>query len=285
MRLAERQFGVISAEQLLACGLSEAGIRRWVANGRLHRISRGVYAVGHRALSTEGWLAAALLGAGSGAALSHGTSAWWRGLLRFPDRVIHVSRVGRAGSRAGVRVHCPARLDREWHRGLPVTGIAQTLLDIAPTASEAAFRRAVAMTDHLGIADLGEVRSDVAGHRGCRRVRGGIDNHIPALAKTLSPLEDRFILFCEGHGLPIPEPNGVIAGYHVDAVFRESRLAVELDGRETHGTPAAVVLDRRRELAIRGAGFKIVRYGDEQLESNSAATAADLRAALRSGPG
>ncbi len=281
VRLAERQFGVISAAQLLACGLSRTGIARWVAAGRLHRISLGVYAVGHRALSVEGRLGAALLGAGPGAALSHLTAAWWWGLLRFAGTRIHVSRAGRSGSTPATRVHCPSRVERVWHRGLPVTGIPQTLLDISPDSSEAAFRRAIAMTDHLGLANLPELRAEVAGRRGCRRLHRAIDQHMPELARTLSPLEDRFLLFCEAEGLPIPEPNGVVAGYHVDAVFREQRLAVELDGRKTHGTPAAVVLDRRRELAIRGAGFRIVRYGDEQLEAQPHATATDLRSMLR----
>ncbi|MEJ7876122.1 MAG: DUF559 domain-containing protein [Solirubrobacterales bacterium] len=58
-------------------------------------------------------------------------------------------------------------------------------------------------------------------------------------------------------------------------------LAVELDGREEHGTPAAVVRDRRRELAIRGVGFELIRYGSEQIDHDPSATAEDLRAALK----
>jgi hypothetical protein len=279
--LAERQYGVIGAAQLRACGLSRTGIVRWVDAGRLHRRSRGVYALGHRALGVEGELAAALLQAGPGAALSHGTAAWWWGLLRFPDKRIHVSQPGRSESTSRVVIHHPSQVERVWHRGLPVTDVVQTLLDISPTASESAFRRSVAQADHLGLCSPDRIREGIPGRRGCRRVRRAVDRHLPELAKTLSPLEDRFVLFCESRGLPIPEPNGAIAGYHVDAVFREARLAVELDGREVHGKPAAVVEDRRRELAIRGAGYAIVRYGDEQLERQADSTAADLAALLR----
>ena len=279
--LAERQFGVISSAQLLVCGLSRSGIVRWVDAGRLHRIARGVYALGHRAIAIEGELAAALLQAGSGAALSHGTAAWWCGLLRFPENRIHVSQTGRGRSTMDIVVHHPSHVHRIWHRGLPVTDVAQTLLDIAPSASAAAFRRAIAQADHLGLISPEELRRASGGRRGCRRLHRALDRHLPELAGTMSPLEDRFVLFCEARGLPIPEPNGLIAGYHVDAVFREPRLAVELDGREVHGKPAAVVEDRRRELAIRGAGFTIVRYGSEQIDHQPEATARDLADLLR----
>jgi predicted transcriptional regulator of viral defense system len=45
--LAERQRGLITREQLLALGFSDRAIARAVAAGRLHRVHRGVYLVGH----------------------------------------------------------------------------------------------------------------------------------------------------------------------------------------------------------------------------------------------
>lgn len=103
---------------------------------------------------------------------------------------------------------------------------------------------------------------------------------MPELARTRSPLEDRFLFLCERHDIELPVPNFVIGTYEVDAVWPKLGLAVELDGREEHGTPAAVVLDRRRELAIRNAGFEIIRYGSEQVDYDEMATAADLKAAI-----
>ena len=104
---------------------------------------------------------------------------------------------------------------------------------------------------------------------------------MPQLAHTLSPLEDRFLLFCERHGIPLPEPNAKVGGYLVDALWREARVAVELDGRAEHGTPAAVVRDRRRELAFREAKLTVIRYASEQLDLTPTKTARDLRRALR----
>jgi predicted transcriptional regulator of viral defense system len=78
-RVAGRQHGVVSVGQLAVTGLTHDSIRRRVEAGRLHRIHRGVYAVGHRALSMEGVWMAAVLACGGGAALSHrSAAALWR---------------------------------------------------------------------------------------------------------------------------------------------------------------------------------------------------------------
>jgi hypothetical protein len=57
--LAARQHAVVATEELLAVGISGAGITRRLNSGRLHRKHRGVYAVGHPRLTQAGiWLAA-----------------------------------------------------------------------------------------------------------------------------------------------------------------------------------------------------------------------------------
>jgi Transcriptional regulator, AbiEi antitoxin/Protein of unknown function (DUF559) len=282
--LAEQQFGTISRAQLVRCGLAPASIARWIERGRLHRVARGVYALGHRRLCIEGELAAALLRAGPGAALSHMTSAWWRELLRHPPDRIHVCAPRRPGSFGGVRVHNPDRIERRWHRGLPVVSVTQTLIQIAPMCSFAAVRRALAQADHRGALDRVALERELARHpRGAAKLRAALDHHLPQLAETLSPLEERFLPLCERHGIPLPVPNHEINGYVVDAFWPEANLAVELDGREVHGTPAAVVEDRRRELAIRGAGVEVIRYGSEQVDYQDELVAPDLKAAIARG--
>ena len=67
--IAARQHGIVTAAQLLASGLTDSAISKRVRRGELHRVGRGVYAVGHDALSREGrWLAYVLAG-GEGAGL------------------------------------------------------------------------------------------------------------------------------------------------------------------------------------------------------------------------
>jgi hypothetical protein len=62
-----------------------------VKGGRLHRIHRGVYAVGHRAPSWHGRWVAAVLACGDCAVLSHHfAAALWK-LLKPIDGPTHVS--------------------------------------------------------------------------------------------------------------------------------------------------------------------------------------------------
>src|SRR5215211_2770942 len=85
-RLASNQHGVLSAAQIASACLSPAGVTRRVRAGRLHRIHRGVYAVGHRRLSDEGRWMAAVLACGEGAVLSHRSAAALWGMLGRPRR-------------------------------------------------------------------------------------------------------------------------------------------------------------------------------------------------------
>jgi predicted transcriptional regulator of viral defense system len=100
-RLAASQAGRIARWQLERIGIDTAVVSRWIKQGYLHRTLPRVYAVGHAAPNVEGDLAESLLYAGPGAMLSHGTAAWWFGLIDRPPSTIHVSTPRRCRSRRG----------------------------------------------------------------------------------------------------------------------------------------------------------------------------------------
>src|ERR1700729_1399754 len=82
--LATRQSNRVTADQLQRLGVSRTSIGRWTRGGYLHPRLPGVYAVGSPARTVESDLWEAVLFAGPGAMLSHGTAAWGRGLIDFP---------------------------------------------------------------------------------------------------------------------------------------------------------------------------------------------------------
>lgn len=280
-RLATDQHGVISRRQLLGAGVGSATIDRWLAAGRIHRIHQGVYALGHSALSIDGRLNAALLYSGDQAVFSHTTAAWIRSLIDTEPTRIHLSVPGRRSSLPGVRVHHSRQLAATHHRGLPVTSVARTLVDLAGMLSFGELRRALAEADYRGLLSTQEVKAVLrSGRRGSRALRLSLDRHLPELARTFSVLEERFLALCQDAGVPMPEVNATVGRMRVDALWRGELLAVELDGAAAHGGWAQVSRDRERELALRRLGFRVVRYTWQQVTDRPAEVVRDLRGQL-----
>src|SRR5829696_7819124 len=112
LRVARRQWGVVTRDQLTALGLGADGIAQWVRGGRLIRLHRGVYAVGHDRLRLEGRWLAAVMACGPGAALSHRDAAALWELRQSNSAYIEVTVPSLNGRRAqrGIRVHRSGRL-------------------------------------------------------------------------------------------------------------------------------------------------------------------------------
>lgn len=100
--VAERQHGVVSVAQLRAVGLDKHDVSHRVSVGRLHRIHRGVYAVGHGRLSPQATCMAAVLACGRGVL---GTLAAGNGAgCRSADRDAASNQWGAHDSEIGVPV-------------------------------------------------------------------------------------------------------------------------------------------------------------------------------------
>lgn len=137
--VAAEQEGLITVPQLRFVGLGDGAVHRRSRAGRLHRLHRGVYAVGHRSVSELGSLAAAFLSVGPGSAVSHVPAAVaakmlpdWQGPV---DITLPVAN-GHRRSRAGIRVHRTGALDArdlQLHHRIPVTTPARTLIDLVET--------------------------------------------------------------------------------------------------------------------------------------------------------
>jgi very-short-patch-repair endonuclease len=233
--------------------------------GRLHRVHRGVYAVGHKRLTFEGRCKAAVLACGPEAALSHRAAAGLWGILALPSGVLDVTVPRRGGRRRrkGIRLHRSTTLhpaQTTLLAGIPVTTPARTLADL---------RRCATPDEHEGARRRAELR----GHRLGDQARAEPD-------RTRTELERRFLALCRRDGLPTPEVNVPIGGYVVDFLWRDAGLVVETDGYRFHGGRAAFEYDYRRQARLVAAGFDVLRFTWRQVVDEPEEVLAAVRARL-----
>lgn len=262
---ATRQHGVVARWQMLDAGISRQQVER--RSGRtLHAVQRGVYAVGHRALTQRSeWMAAVLAG-GPGAVLSHRAGAVLIGLLESWPGVIDVTVPGAGGRRArhGTAIHRSPDVPWTVRDGIPVTTPARTLVDLAGAGVpkevlNAALRRA----EQQELLHAESVRRAMRGRPGATRLRDALAQFDGA--PTRSELEVAFLALCERHRILRPEVNVPFLDYTLDFVWPARRIVVETDGMATHGGIAAAIRDRERDAALTRAGFRCQRFAWQQI--------------------
>ena len=255
-RLATAQHGVVGRAQLIALGLSAQSVDRAVRAGRLQLMHRGVYAVGHRALTVEGrWMAATLAMDG---VLSHATAAAAWDLRPRGSGAIHVTvrRTGRA-RRAGIRVHRSTiePHDTTTHRNLPITTPARTIIDLSRTLEGRPLEQALDRAEQLRLLDFAELST-----RPIPRSLQAVLSLYTAGTPTRSELEERFLRLGDDHGITRPSVNTRIEGHEVDFAWRHRRLVVEVDGYAYHRSPTAFETDRERDVLLALAGWSVRRF-------------------------
>lgn len=264
-KVAAGQHGVVSIHQLRQAGLGDDAVLTRVRAGRLHRIHRGVYAVGHPGISRQGrWMAAALA-CGEGAAVSHRSAAeLWEFLKPCAGPVdISIQRAGGRRRRQGIRLHRCASLSRghiTLRNGIPVTTPARTISDLRGIAPEWELRRAIRQADVLGLPT----------------------GPVPSRDRTRSDLERDFLGICRRHRLPLPEVNVRVGRFLVDFLWRDQRLAIETDGYRYHRGRQAFEDDRVRGLELRARGFEVIRLSEKQVAEEPRSVAEVLRPILAS---
>jgi Transcriptional regulator, AbiEi antitoxin/Protein of unknown function (DUF559) len=286
--LAARQHGVISRSQLTATGLSRTQITWLISRGHLHRIHRGVYAVGHERLTQQGIWLAAVLACGPGSFLSHGPAGQLQGLIPRRERLaLHVSLTADR-SPAGIVTHRPRSLppgDTRRRLGIPVTTGTRTVWDLAAILTPLRTRRAFEQAEKLRLLDRDRMASLLAGHpshRGAGTIRELLSERMLPLGETRSWLEELAMTTCRDHSLPLPAVNVPVLGWEVDLLWESARFIVEADGAD-HLSPRQRDSDNDRDAALGRAGYLVRRYSSAAM-SRSAAVAAEIAAILRDRP-
>jgi very-short-patch-repair endonuclease len=263
--LAAQQYGALSRHQLIETGLSAAAIDHRVRAGSLERVHLGVYRVAGAPNSWRHALMAVCLIEG-GAVASHRAAARLWNLRGFQEAPLEVTVPRRkAAVTSGVICHItdtfPA-IDISMIDGIPTTSAARTLAGlgavvpraVGPALNDAVLKGLVTypwMWRTVG-------RLSARGRNGIGVLRAELERHDPSDAPTESMLEDLFVKVTRRAGLSLPRQ--VRVGHlRVDFADPLRKVIVELDGRKWHDAEADRVRDRRRELQLRAAGWRVIR--------------------------
>lgn len=269
-------------------GMGERAIDHAVAVGRLHRVFRGVYAVGRPETTPRGRLMAASLACGPGAVVSHRSAAALLKLIDHGPVVIDVIAPPERGRKIdGIRFHRvrpPRRDEVGTVDGIPCTSPARTLVDLAGVASDwtlgSAFERSAARR-MLDIAAI--ERSLDPRRRGAKSVQALIDKwrNAAPLTKTRgklkSPLEAKVLPLLTQRNIPAPLFNAPVqiadGRIEVDFLWPDHRFALEADSRDFHATHIAFERDRWRDRELMRAGYTVLRVTSREAELEADAVA------------
>jgi very-short-patch-repair endonuclease len=265
-------------------------IKGRIANGRLHPVLRGVYAVGRPQLAQEGWWMAAVLACGPAAALSHRSAAALRRVGPVPVGPIEVcvpAHVVR--KRRGIVVHRRdlRETDVTTHLGIPVMAVVPTLVDLATQLHRDALEAAISEADKRDLIDPEALRAaleEFPSRPGVGVLKKTLDRR--TFRATDTWLERRFLAIVRKTDLSLPETRKYANQARVDFYWPELGLVVETDGLRYHRTPAQQAKDRLRDQRHAAAGltplrftYEQVRYEPDHVQAILKAVVARLRAA------
>lgn len=277
-----RAQGLATRRQLLAAGVSEGGLARAVADRRLVRVRRSVYAAAplpplpRHVVTADGvapayalHVRAALLSLGTGATARGRTAAALRGwgLLVEPGRTVAVA-VPHGRSHPGAPLTAPRRVrrvDREQVVVLPgtrplwLTGAARTVAELAATrplleavvACDSAVRAGAVTPDEL----------ERAAERSTGRVAARLgevlrlsDGRAGSVLESVHRVQ-MVLAGIDGFDLQVVVRD--VPALRVDFCFRAAGLVVEVDGARWHTDPAT---DRERDNALAALGWRVLRF-------------------------
>lgn len=268
--LAAAQFNRVSRAQLAALGLTGHAVAHRVAAGRLLIVEQGVFALPPVLAHDDWgrWMGATLTAPGSRLSRVSAAAAW--GLWNQPRTVETVTRPGSGGPRrfGGVLVFRSATLDGECTilRGIPITTVPRTLVDLALQLSDRALARALREAVRLGLTTLREVADCLGRHRGGRGT-GPLGAAVARysglpIERARSGAEVRAFEVMRAAGGPLPALNVRIAGEEADLSWATSRVIIEIDGGPFH---LDVGEDARKQACWEQAGWTVHRISSDDV--------------------
>lgn len=278
--LAAHQHDAVARRQLLELGAGPAAVDLRLRRRRLRTLYRGVYRLGAGPVARPTrWMAAVLAG-GPDAVLSHRSAAALWCIYGEGGRIeLSVPTNRRPRGRLTFHRYVVPRDERTLCDGIPVTTVPRTLFDLATVLRPRQLERTLLEAENLKLHDplsLADLLRRYPRRPGSPAIRALLDARAAGANWTRSELEVAFLELVDELELPQPETNVVIEGFEVDALWRERRVAVELDSRAYHDNLVAFERDRERDRILNAAEWRPIRITSRQLKRSRAAVARDL---------
>lgn len=273
--VARRQSGVLSIAQLCSLGFSIDEIKQMVARGHLIRIYRGVYAVGHTALTDRARLIAALLTAPDTAFLSHFTAAGVYGIDRLHLNRIHLTipGAGRRPRHPGITVHRtrhdPHPDEVRRRDGLAVSSVHRLCVELAPLTTQRHLETLITEAVRRELFNTNEMEATLARHarqKGLVTLKRSLRGYRPPVA---SGWEAEFAVWLlSDPRVPPPETDVHVLGWELDFHWPQLRFAIELDGERWHRSVFDVAKDNRKDIDLQKHGIRVMRVTEERWHSD-----------------
>ncbi|MGH9040612.1 MAG: type IV toxin-antitoxin system AbiEi family antitoxin domain-containing protein [Acidimicrobiia bacterium] len=290
---AEEQHSMVSTSDMEKCGASHIWISRRTREGVLIRVGPSAYRFAGVRSSFENEAMAAVLSARAPALVSHMGAAHLHAFERIPaPRFVDITvpRHRRPRSRPGIRLHESKAFDLAGAvdlDGIPVTGVARTILDCAAVIDQPirllddALRRRIVTWEELWDCHLAH---NVRGRRGLhhyRRILLERDGNTPPGGEFAR----RMARVLTDAGLPAPvfEHPVVVNGhlYYLDLAWPLLLVAVECNDRGSHETPKAFRRDPMKRNRCEAAGWIYLEFTWWDLVHNTAEVVAQVTTAFQ----
>lgn len=263
----------------MAAGLDYDAVWREVDEERLHPLFFNTWAVGHKAVTKEGWFLAATRSIGGDAKLTGPSTLQLRGVLKGRVGKIHVVTTKRPADRPRIRIHSVQEVPPgRPYRGIPTVTVEEALIVTAATnIDDKRLRRAVrqAFVDkHVTVESMKRAVEDAKGRPGIGRLRTILNTQH---SRSKSELEDAAIALLRRYGYD-PESNAEILGEEMDLVV--DGVIIELDSEEFHDNPVQADDDARRQDAAVAAGIPVQRWTWDDVTARPVRTIRRLAAAV-----
>jgi hypothetical protein len=260
-----------------------------IRRGALHVVHRGVYAVGHTAMTVESRWMAAVLAHGPEAVLSHRSAGQLWGIYPRSEIAPEVIAPGSWKTKRGIVAHRGSPLADEVGRmwGIPVTSVARTMLDLAGMLTDREIERAWNEMEvrqyrlRLSVPDLVE---RYPRRKGTVLLARLAERDTLPLGITRNELEEAFLALIDRFGLPRPRLNAHLAVrgrfFEIDCLWEAERVAIELDGGAAHRTTEAFHKDRERDRILTAERYTTARITWAQIHETPSEVASDLHLIL-----